>query len=561
MNPKPLPIGTSDFKTVIENGFTYIDKSLIIKEIFERGDLVVLFPRPRRFGKTLALSMLRYFLEKCDEDMAPLFHNLAIWDYPQYREKQGKYPVIFLTFKDSKHSTWEKTFNHCRQLLKEEFGRHRYLLNSNTLSPEEQEDFLRLLNGEADSTLCENSLRLLTQWLYQYHKTKVIVLIDEYDAPAHSAYTGQFYRQLIEFLRNLLSGCLKDNSYLERGILTGILRIAKESIFSGMNNISTFSVLESEFHDKFGLLESEVQELLPQYGLQEHFSEIKQWYNGYCIGTCRQVYNPWSVLNYIARNGNLLLYWVNSADNTLMQNCISHSSGEIKAEIEQLLQGNSVEKKIEEGFIFTDLDKKPNIIWTLLLHSGYLTSDGSSNGSLQRLRIPNKEVQELYQSTILDWFEQSLSERKYHLLLDALTSGDIETFSLLFKEYVKSSLSIFDISSVEPEKIYHAFVLGMLVGLKDRYAIKSNRESGLGRYDVMLIPKNKNLLGIIIEFKKISPFQKIKLSTAAKAALQQIEQKQYAQELLEHGIKKILNLAIVFNGKDVEILPKFIPYY
>jgi hypothetical protein len=557
MTTKLLPIGTSDFKTVIENEYTYLDRTLLVKEIFELGDRVVLFPRPRRFGKTLNLSMLRYFLEKSDQNTSRLFEHLAIWKYPEYREKQGKYPVIFLTFKDNKHSTWEATFAHFRLLLGEELARHSYLLDSSLLSLKEKEDFNKLLHEEADQTLYENSLRFLTKWLYLYHGTKPVVLIDEYDTPVHSAYTGNFYPPMMEFLRNLLSGCLKDNSNLERGILTGILRIAKESIFSGMNNVSTFSVLQTEFQDKFGLLESEVKELLTTYGLQEHHALVTQWYNGYCMGSCPQIYNPWSVLNFIARNGNLLPYWVNSSDNALMQQCISHGSGELKAEVEDLLKGNAIEKKLEEGFIFTDFENKPNAIWTLLLYSGYLTLEGAPQGPLSRLRIPNAEVRELYNSTILGWFERGLSERKYRLLLDALTSGDIETFSLLFKEYVQSSVSIFDVSGIEPEKTYHAFVLGMLVGLKDRYEVKSNRESGLGRYDVMLIPKNREALGIIIEFKKISAFKKVRLDIAALAALQQIESKQYAQELVDRGIKAILNLAIVFEDKEVEILHKF----
>ncbi len=554
---KPLPIGISDFKTIIEEGYAYADKTLLVQELLERGTSVALIPRPRRFGKTLNLSMLRYFFEKSEEDTGHLFHNLAIWKEQKFREKQGAHPVILLTFKDNKHASWDETFEHFRIILAEEFQRHRYLIESNILSAEEKEDFLKIIRKEASPTLYEHSLRLLSKWLYLYHKTKVIVLIDEYDAPAHAAYIGRFYPRLIDFLRNFLSGGLKDNSYLERGVLTGILRIAKESIFSGANNVSTFSLLHEEFQDKFGLSESEVKEFLASYDLIANLPEITKWYDGYCIGSCKQIYNPWSVLNCCAKKGNLLPYWVNSSDNTLMQQCVTLGTSELKTEIEELLQGGYIEKKIEEGFIFTDLKEKPNAVWALLLYSGYLTIDSASQGNLCRLRIPNMEVKELYKSTIIDWFERSINEHKYRMLLTSLVTGDVDTFSQIFQEFVLSSTSIFDVSGSEPEKIYHAFVLGILIGLKDQYDVKSNRESGLGRYDVMLIPKNKSALGIIMEFKKVGPFKKMDIQSAASSALQQIEEKKYAQELLDRGVERILYLAIVFEGKELLILSKF----
>lgn len=420
MSKKPLPIGISDFKTIIEGGYAYADKTLLVKEFFEKGTSVALIPRPRRFGKTLNLSMLRYFFEKSEDETSHLFENLAIWKEQKFKEKQGTYPVIFLTFKDNKHATWDETFEHFRIILSEEFQRHRYLLKSTILSPEEKEDFFKIIRKEANPTLYEHSLRFLTKWLYLYHKTKVIILIDEYDAPAHAAYTGKFYRRLIDFLRNLLSGSLKDNNYLERGILTGILRIAKESIFSGANNITTFSLLNEEFQDKFGLLKSEVEVFLASYDLTEKLPEITKWYDGYCIGSCKQIYNPWSVLNCCAKKGNLLPYWVNSSDNTLMQQCLTQGTSEMKTELEELLRESTVEKKIEEGFIFTDLEDKPNAIWALLLYSGYLTIDSITHGNLCHLRIPNTEVKELYKSTILDWFERSLNEHKYRMLLSSL---------------------------------------------------------------------------------------------------------------------------------------------
>ena len=558
MDKKPLPIGISDFRQIIEGGYAYADKTLFIQEFLEKGTSVALIPRPRRFGKTLNLSMLRYFFEKGQETAGHLFENLSIWKNKKYRDMQGQFPVIFLTFKDIKHPSWEKTFEHFAIVLAEEFQRHRYLLEDPLLTHEEKEDYLKIMRKEASQILCEQGLRLLSKWLFHYHKTKVIILIDEYDAPAHAAFLGDYYQYLINFLRNFLSGGLKDNLYLERGLLTGILRIAKESIFSGMNNITTFSLLHEEFQDKFGLIESEVKELLTSYGLMDKFPEITQWYNGYRIGSCKHIYNPWSVLNCIAKKGVISPYWINTSENALMKQLITTGTGELKTDIEILLQGGFIEKKIEEGFVFTDLNEKPSAIWSLLLYSGYLTADSpSSYGKPSQLRIPNNEVNELYKSTVLDWFERSINEHKYRILLNSLINGDVDSFSQLFQEFVMSSASMFDISGNEPEKIYHAFILGMLVGLKDQYEVKSNRESGLGRYDVMLIPKNREALGIIMEFKKISPFKKMDLSSAANAALQQIEEKHYAQELLDRDIKRILYLAFAFEGKTVLILSKF----
>ncbi|MCX6990917.1 MAG: AAA family ATPase [Chlamydiae bacterium] len=555
---KKLPIGISDFKELIDSGCTYIDKTLLIQEVIEKGTKVALIPRMRRFGKTLNLSMLQYFFEKREEDTSYLFKNLNIWKDEKYREMQGQFPVIFISLKDVKYLTWEETFQAMKELVSQEFKRHRYLAEGSLLFPDEKEDYQKIIRKEADLSLLAVSLLRLTEWLYRYHKKNVIVLIDEYDAPAHAAYVGKYYETFITFLRNWLSGGLKDNVYLERGVLTGILRIAKESIFSGLNNISTFTVIHETFSDKFGLLESEVTKLLQDYGMQSKLSEIRSWYDGYRIGSCEGIYNPWSVLKCIEANGALSPYWVNTSDNALMKQLITQGSEDLKADIEDLLKGKTIEKTIEEGIIFPDLENSPNAIWSLLLYSGYLTIDATpSYGIPCRLRIPNIEVAELYKSVILDWFRKSINENKYKLLLSSLITGDIDTFSQIFREFLLSSVSVFDVPAEESEKIYHAFILGMLIGLKDTYEVKSNRESGLGRYDVMLIPKNPKDLGIIMEFKKISPFEKTDLETAVNSALKQIEDRHYAQELLDRGVDRILYLGLAFEGKNVLIRHKF----
>ncbi|MBS0654675.1 MAG: AAA family ATPase, partial [Verrucomicrobia bacterium] len=332
---KPLPIGISDFKDVIDGGYAYVDKSLLIEELEQRGTVVALIPRMRRFGKTLNLSMLRYFFEKRESDTSYLFKNLNIWKEEQYRQLQGKFPVIFLTLKDIKQPSFEQMFKSLHRVVTTEYTRHRYLLDGETLTPEEKDYFNTILKTAADAPLLEESLLRLTEWLSRYHKTKVILLIDEYDTPAHSAFVGGFYETLISFLRNWLSAGLKDNGCIERAVLTGILRITKESIFSGLNNVRTFSILNKPFQDKFGLLESEVAAVLEEYDLSGKLSGMREWYNGYRIGSCPGIYNPWSVLTCIESEGEFAPYWVNTSDNALMKQLITKGGKELKADLEE----------------------------------------------------------------------------------------------------------------------------------------------------------------------------------------------------------------------------------
>lgn len=552
--PRPLPIGISDFKKVIEGNYAYVDKTLFIQELIERGTDVALIPRPRRFGKTLNLSMLRYFFEKTSIDTSYLFKSLSIWKSASLRGLQGQYPVVFLSLKDIKHATWIETLTSFRRLIGREYERHRYILEGGLLTIKEKQLYSRILDEEDDQPLHEASLLLLTEWLQRYHEKRVILLVDEYDTPAHASFIGGYYDKLIAFLRNWLSGGLKDNSALERGLLTGILRVAKESIFSGLNNVKTFTVLDEGFQDKFGLLEAEVAALAEEYQLVHRLRDMREWYNGYRIGSCEGLYNPWSVLNCLHAKGALAPHWVNTSDNALMKRLLLTGGEEIKISLEELLCGKIIAKNISEGIVFADLEKSPNAVWSLLLFSGYLTIRATPvHGAPLQLKIPNIEVAELYQSAILEWFESTIHGTKYYQLLESLVNGDIETFSLIFQEFLLSALSAFDIPAETPEMIYHAFVLGMLLGLKDRYEVKSNRESGYGRYDVLLIPKNNASLGIIMEFKKVSPFAKMGLKEAVASALQQIEDRQYKQELIDRGVKNILYVGMAFDRKHVLI--------
>lgn len=374
---KPLPIGISDFKKVIEEGYAYVDKTLLIEELIEKGTKVALIPRLRRFGKTLNLSMVRYFFEKGAHDTSYLFEDLKIWENEKCRAMQGQFPVIFISLKDVKHASWEETFSSFQELIAEEYERHRYLLEGKILTDEEKEDYQRILRKEDGKTLIEKSLFLLSKWLHRYHNKGAILLIDEYDTPAHAAFLYGYYDTLILFMHNWLSAALKDNVFLERGVLTGILRIAKESIFSGLNNVSTFSILSTTFQDKFGLLESEVQSLLEERGLLHYLPEMRKWYNGYRIGSCEGIYNPWSVLKCIAGNGELAPHWANTSDNALMKQLISKGTKEIKSDVESLINQGLIEKRIEEGIVFSSLEQDPSAVWSLLLFKKRLFDVGS----------------------------------------------------------------------------------------------------------------------------------------------------------------------------------------
>lgn len=554
---KLLPIGLSDFKQVIEGNYTYVDKSLLIQELMLKGGAVALIPRPRRFGKTLNLSMLRYFFEKTEQDNRHLFQSLKIWQDEACRALQGQFPVIFMTLKDIKHDTWDLTSTALKGLISRAFQAHPYLLEGSVLNGREQQQYQAIVYEQGDQTLYEQSLYLLTQWLYRYHKKRVVLLIDEYDAPAHTAYVKGFYLELMTFLRNWLSGGLKDNPALEKGVLTGILRVAKESIFSGLNNVSTFTILNEGFQDKFGLTENEVQLLLKEYNLLDRWEDIKKWYNGYRIGSFEGIFNPWSVLKCIDNQGALASYWINTSENALLRQLMTQGADDFKADLEKLMKGGSVEQTIEEGLVFTDLPTKIETVWSLLLFSGYLSlTKPPILGATCHLRIPNAELKTIYESIVTTWFKDTIRATNYDLLLKSLMQGDIETFSHIFQEFLLTSFSYFDIPAEAPEKIYHAFVLGLLLGVKDRYEVKSNRESGYGRYDVMLIPKNPGELGIVLEFKKIGPFEKIDLETAVNSALQQIEKRKYDVELKERGVSRILHVGLAFQGKEVVIRSK-----
>jgi len=548
---KQLPVGISDFEKLITQNYYFVDKSLLIKEILDSGAEVTLIPRPRRFGKTLNLSMIKCFFEKTKESKAQLFNNLKITQYPEIMKHQGQSPVIFLTFKDVKQTNWQICYEKIRELIGNEFYRHNYLNNSNLLSSIQQKNFKAIIDGIATQAVYENSLKNLSEYLAKYHNKKPIILIDEYDTPVHASFMNNYYAEVISFMRGLLCAGVKDNSSLQFCILTGILRVAKESIFSGLNNLKACSMFSNSYADKFGLLENEVEQILTDYSITTKKEEVKNWYNGYKIGN-KTIYNPWSIINLVDEKCLIQPYWINTSSNDIIKELFLKSDINLKNDIKSLLNKIDIKKMIKESISFQQVFSGGDIVWSFMLFSGYLTfTDCFFEDGLQycNLKIPNIEVLSFFKETVLEWLKSGIDFTFYQQVLKSLTAGKTHEFKKMFTSFVTKSLSFFDVSGDEPEKFYHAFVLGMLVSLQTTHQIKSNRESGYGRYDVMIIPKDHRQPGIVIEFKKIDIYEKETLQDAAHSALKQIEEKQYEQELLDSGIKKIIKLAIVLMGK------------
>ncbi|SHK17978.1 AAA family ATPase [Tepidibacter formicigenes] len=554
---RKIPIGISDFKKLISENYYYVDKSLFIKEIIDDGSEVILLPRPRRFGKTLNMSMLKYFFEKSDEDNRYLFEKLKVNNYEEIMDMQGKYPVIYITFKDVKYSNWEDCNKAVKSVISDAYEKHEYLLKSDFLDERQKKYFNDILNKNVNTVELSESLKTLSKYLTKYHKQKTVILIDEYDVPIQSGYLNDYYDKIIEFMRIFLSAAFKDNEYLQKGVLTGILRVAKESIFSGLNNLKVCTILKNHYSDKFGFLEDEVKEMLKYYNIESEMDEVRKWYNGYIFGE-NVIYNPWSILNYVDNyERGYRPYWVNTSSNDLVKMILTKAGEFVKIELEDLIKGKEIIKPVNEDIVMKDIDKSSENVWSFLLFSGYLkvvNEEFKRGKTYCNLKIPNAEVAYLYEEIIMSWFDESINNDKFNIMLKSLVNGDIKIFSKILKEFVLSSVSYFDIGGNESEKVYHAFVLGMLIALCDDYEVKSNRESGYGRYDVALIPKDKSKIGIIIEFKKVDKDDKENLEIAAQNAINQIKDKKYKQDLLDRGIKNIIELGIAFEGKDVLVI-------
>jgi len=556
-------LGYSDFKNIIVSNSYFVDKSLFVKEIIDTEQSVLLFPRPRRFGKTLNLSMIKYFFDKNESENENLFQNLKIWQSEDYiKEFYRKYPVISLSFKDAKKETWNETLKHIKIEISEEFKRHRYLLNGDALYEDEKVKYNNIISGKGDAIDFEVSIKYLCKYLERHHKEKVVVLVDEYDTPIQSGY-GKFYDEVVSFMRNLLSGAFKDNSTLYKGVITGILRVSKESIFSGLNNLSVYSILNNQFSDKFGFTEQEVSKIIEDFEVKTEYSQIKKWYNGYKFGKTEDIYNPWSILNYALHpEDGFNTFWTNTSSNELMKSQIKKKDAAyIRQEIMKLINGETIVKDIEENFVFSDLDTPKEILWTLLTYSGYLTTRNNVSRKEYELIIPNYELKTVFQDTIVEWLQTDIKIIKSLLQNTAnyLISNKINEFEKGFKQIIGDTFSYYD-TAKNNEYIYHSYVLGLLAIVGDDYIIKSNKESGEGRYDIMLIPHDKSKNGVVIEIKQIekqkdnesdSHFAK-RINEMIERALAQIDKNQYYKELIENKIRieNIIKIPIVFAGKE-----------
>lgn len=553
---KKIPLGIDNFKELIEGDFYFIDKSLLIKQILDLNYKVFLFLRPRRFGKTLNLSMLNYYFDIISNNKK-LFDKLAIdKENNTYHNHQNAYPTIFLSLKGIRATGWAEAFEKLTELVVSLYAQHAYLLDSKYLPEDKKKDFSAVLLKKINNTKLELSLKKLSEYLFIHYQKQVIILIDEYDTPFYEAYHHHYLNDMLKFMRNFFSEALKGNDALKFSVITGILRIAKESLFSGINHLKVYSVFDEKFSEHFGLTQEEVTEALHRYGFADKAAQVKIWYDGYHVGNHNHLYNPWSILNFIADStGRVKPYWVNTGNPELLNKVLAKSNHAIKTELEQLLSFNSITCLIEENMDIAELETNDSSIWSLLVFSGYLTAYTNNKnkfGEVQ-LRIPNKEVKFAFEKIIKNWFNQSVGQHYLPSLTQALIRGNIESFKTQLTRYLAQTLSYFDLTGTEPERFYHALVLGMLIELTDTHQIKSNCESGYGRYDVLLIPHNKSQLGIILEFKVALDNTSSALTTAATQALTQITEKHYQQELLQSGIKNIVAIGIAFKGKNVEI--------
>lgn len=546
---KSLPIGVSDFK-LATTGYYYVDKTLMIRDFLDKKPMVSLFTRPRRFGKTLNMDMLRVFFEKTNEDTSVYFKDKQIWQCGDYYTKhQGRYPVIFLTFKDVKSMTWEETFQKIRRLISLEFIRHNELETSSVLTAYEKEQYHLLAGDSGDEVDCQMGLQLLSLLLHKHYGRECIIIIDEYDTPIQQGHTCNFYPEIVNFMRNFFSGGLKDNPHLAFGFLTGILRVAKESIFSGMNNLKTYSILDDGYSSYFGFTEKEVKDMLRYYGKDDKYNELSEWYDGYRFGNT-EIFNPWSVINYISDNCFPKAFWQSTGSNEIIGEIIQTATPEITKDLYKLLCGEKIAAYIDTGVIYPEVQNNPYSIYSFLLVAGYLKVANiypQSDGNFMcDVAIPNKEITFVYEKEVLNRTNQNSLAIS---ISQAIFSKDTQKLQALLEDFMVKSISSIDGAN---EGFYHGMMLGLCAILGNRYKIRLNRESGLGRFDIQLMPLTKGMPGFIFEFKHTKD-EHTDLSALADSALQQIEAKKYDTELRDNGVNSIISIGIAFRGKSAVV--------
>ena len=558
---RTIGLGHQNFELLITKNNFYIDKTLFIKEWWENEDAVTLITRPRRFGKTLNMSMIEQFFSVEYPQREDLFQNLHIWREKKYQKLQGTVPVIFLSFAKVKETSFINTRKRICRIIKSLYNHYDFLLESDVLNGDEKAAFQEISVDMGDD-LAADSLNILSDYLMRYYGKKVMILLDEYDTPMQEAYVNGYWGELMPFIRNLFNASFKTNPFLERALMTGITRVSRESIFSDLNNLTVVTTGSELYADSFGFTQQEVWKALDEYGLREKREEVRDWYDGFTFGQRKDIYNPWSILNYL-KFRKFSAYWANTSSNSLVDQLIRGGNADVKIIFEELLAGRTFRAEIDEQIVFSQLDGHTDAIWSLLLASGYLRletyrMDEKTGKDEYELALTNKEVRIMFKKMIEGWFAKSTPA--YNQFIKAFLAGDKKAMNQYINRVALVTFSYFDTGKhpskeTEPERFYHGFVLGLMVELADRYVITSNRESGFGRYDVILEPREKNLDAFILEFKVFDPDEEDTLEDTVKEALNQIECKQYAASLREKGIspKRIRTYGFAFEGKKVLI--------